>query len=115
MTIWYPIPVRCLSYTQALKEHFDIVQTQLDIIDGKQTELSERWKSYQPALYDRFLSGRRFLLERVPSSELLFYPGDLSTAAILLGGDTLVYPEIPEKEVLDMWEAIFVANTGIEY
>lgn len=42
MTIWYPVPVRCLSYTQALKEHFDIVQTQLDIIDGKQTELTEK-------------------------------------------------------------------------
>lgn len=110
MKIYYPIPVQCLTHAQVLCEHFDIVQTQMDIIDNKVTPLSQRWAPFQPALYDRFMKGREYLVKINSTADLQYWPANLESLVILLQGrsTTLVFPQIPDIEVLNMWGEVFV-------
>lgn len=109
MTIFYPIPHNCLTVPQALQEHFDILTLVEQLERGVDNEMTQRWAHHENALYDRYAKGLEYIASK--GIELI----DNWPNPPLAMGAHAVYPDIPLDERLDMWEAIFVSNTGIEY
>lgn len=109
MTIWHPIPHNCLSVTQALQEHFDILTLVEQIEQGVENKMTQRWARYENALYDRYARGMHYIA--LKGIELI----DNWPCPPIAMGANAVYPEISFEERVDMWHAIYVMNTAIEY
>lgn len=109
MTIFYPIPHECLSVPQVLKEHFDILTLVEEIEQGVQNPMTKRWAPHENALYDRYAKGFEYI--RSKGIELI----DNWLNPPFAMGANAVYPEIPSEEKVQMWSAIYVMNTAIEY
>lgn len=111
MKIFHPIPPSWLDAAQALQEHEHIIRIHDMIVTGKLGHPeAQRWANHLPALYRRYhdvLSHLNLKLRMNVADQLIHEP--------LIDGAEIIYPSIPENEVWEMWDALMVSATAMEY
>lgn len=110
MRIFYPVPVDALPKLFALQEHYHILKIHDDIMvgNGRYPDLM-RWERHIPALYDRYHQSLKFLNER--------HDAHLSNGWVhqVLVSGIIVYPDIGNQEVADLWNAVMVEAARLDY
>lgn len=118
LRVWHPIPLEGLDMPLALQENSDILKVFdaiTDIENGVHTPDQwhaevQRWLNHVPALYDRYEKSLRYLRDQCGVDVL-----DQWQHEPFVDGADVVYPDDSQEFIFELWAAILVRGTVMEY
>lgn len=119
MRIFYPVPVTTLPKDILMQEHFNILGVSAQIEDLFNGIISEdqvhpetlRWRYNRAALYDRYQKSRELLSFRFGVEIIDMWPEECRSDE----GAFILYPDDSRDVIEDMWLAVFVATSRLDY